>query len=228
MALIGELRKRAASDLEIVQQTGIKPCKSLKRKPEMEPLQMPETKSLKSEKSENPESHVKKEQQMVPYVPAVKQEQVDRTKEPKDEVVSKLASMEDMLSKVDLVELHGLKILPRNSEGKKKGIFCPHCDCSFEGPNRAKVKQHTDGQQHRSNWRGAQMAPKVEASVEPRKGIHAETKEVKDGTCQGLRLGSSFGKKTRLGSDLAEVWRCYSKYAYLERILWESLGYSGW
>ena len=192
----------------------------------MEPLQMPETKSAKSEKSENPERHVKQEQQMVPHV-AVKQEPVDRTKEPKDEVVSKLASMEDMLSKGDLVELHGLKVLPRNSEGKKKGIYCPHCDCSFEGPNRAKVKQHTDGQQHRSNWRGAQAAPKVEASVEPQKGMHAETKEVKNGTCQGLRLGSSFGRKTRLGSDLQEVWTYYSKFAFLERILWESVGYSG-
>lgn len=86
---------------------------------------------------------------------------------------------------------------------KKNPILCEHCEKLFEGRNRAKIWQHVSSAEHRSKWaaanRRSEGAPIAE-SPDP-SSIESSTKEVTTGERQGLRLNSSFGLKTRIGSD---------------------------
>ena len=128
------------------------------------------------------------------------------------------AMVEAVLGKAELMELHGLVQLPRNSHGKRHPILCNHCQGQiFEGRNRAKIIQHIGGKEHRHRW----MKNRAEGIEQPAPAVtslHEETKELLEGQCQGLRLGSSFGQRTRLGSDLLPVWKTYVQYANLQHV----------
>ena len=116
----------------------------------------------------------------------------------------------------ELIALHRLTKLDKNSNGKKFPVECKYCNCIFEGRNRAKVGQHTSGLEHRRRWSadvyGSSLQPL--ADVGP---IHEAAKSVTKGTCKGLRLKSAFGLKTRLGSSMFPVWEDYVKFANLNK-----------
>jgi hypothetical protein len=125
------------------------------------------------------------------------------------------AIKEQLMGKQDLCTLHRLVVLERKSHGKKFPIHCAVCDTVFCGRNRARVWQHVSGYEHRRRWQ------KVEVKMTmPALAPEDEMPGKVIGKCMGLRLGSSIGQKTRLGSDLKPVWNEYVKFAWLERTVW--------
>ena len=119
---------------------------------------------------------------------------------------------EELMGKDELCNLHRLVILERKTHGKTFPVHCTVCDTVFCGRNRARVWQHVTGYQHRKRWRNVEMKMGM-----PVLGPENEMPSQVIGKCMGLRLGSDIGRKTRLGSDLKEVWNEYSKFAWLER-----------
>ena len=127
------------------------------------------------------------------------------------------------MGKAALVQLHKLEVLPKKTQKKLNPVYCPWCSTTFEGRNAAKILQHVKGHQHRSRWKQGISGVKSELAVTLRSCKRAADQSDQDsvqlGKCCGLRLGSSIGAKTRLGSDLRPVWDIYTKYAFLERTL---------
>lgn len=128
-----------------------------------------------------------------------------------------VAKAEAVMGKHELVALHNLEILRKDTEKKRNPIRCPHCSTTFEGRNRAKVAQHVAGLEHRRRWSAASKT-KVKTEHDPAtQEFDQDAKGFQVGECGGLRLLSSFGKRSRLGTDMLEVWRKYMKYANMER-----------
>lgn len=214
VATVAALTKKAAEDLQSVQERGVRPLKPLKRRCEPDEIaKVPasKTKAVKTEPATEQHCLVKQEQQEQELEKPIKEEHQPEG----EEAVQKSAlTLECLLGKQDLLELHGLKALPHNSHKKKFPVFCPHCDTVIEGRNRAKISQHTNGIEHRKLWRASQG---VEICKPVITDMDAESRGIQVGQCGGLRLMSSFGQKTRLGSDLFPVWQIYTQYAFLER-----------
>ena len=119
---------------------------------------------------------------------------------------------EEMMSKAQLITLHGLEVKPKGYDGKVHPIWCGICSRAFEGRNRAKVWQHCSGREHRAK------RVKQEFHAAPcyqDQALNDNTESFQHGQCKGLRLCGSFGKLTRLGSDLLPVWKEYATYADL-------------
>ena len=135
----------------------------------------------------------------------IKQEPVEKTE------VS--IESEYQMSKEQLIQLHRLEPLQKGAEGKKNGVLCPWCSCTFEGRNRAKIFQHTSGVEHRRRWKvGITKDGEQKQELEQR----AADAGLELGTCGGCRLGSSLGRATRLGSDTRPVFETYSQFASLD------------
>ena len=117
---------------------------------------------------------------------------------------------EALMSKVELVALHKLVKLGKGDEGKKNGMWCRCCKVAFEARNRAKVFQHVRSQQHR-----AKFFTDVKKEPTPPAPVSEATESVRKDVCDGISLNGSFGKKTRLGSDLRPVWDEFVQYADL-------------
>lgn len=243
MSLVDSSHERASSDLSTFQQTSIRVCKSLKRKSgwtsatqtqdtgkdaeDGKPQQVP-AKAVKVENGQDVASVKAEHRQAVRIKEEPKQSEeapqqlvAPDTTPPESLGQDALLGLEDALGKHDLCKLHGLTILPKNTNGKKFGVRCPHCTKTFEGPNRAKIKQHTDGDEHRARWKKSRQEP-AQQEQEPQPledGLADETNRLIKGECQGLRLGSVFGKQTRLGSDLLPVWQTYATFANFSRTL---------
>lgn len=211
VATVAALTKKAAEDLQFVQERGVRPLKPLKLRCEPDEIaKVPasKTKAVKTEPATEQHCLVKQEQQEQELEKPIKEEHQPEG----EEAVQKSAlTLECLLGKQDLLELHGLKALPHNSHKKKFPVFCPHCDTVIEGRNRAKISQHIE---HRKLWRASQG---VEICKPVITDMDAESRGIQVGQCGGLRLMSSFGQKTRLGSDLFPVWQIYTQYAFLER-----------
>ena len=63
-------------------------------------------------------------------------------------------SMESIMDKAALIALRNLKSCRKTTHSKRFPVQCPHCNGAvFEGRNRAKVAQHTNGQEHRRRWK---------------------------------------------------------------------------
>ena len=235
VGLIKSCYEQVKSDLQTFKTTNIHPCKPLKRKSGWTPVEdagmseqggkvedsVKEPRGAKAVKVEDHHGSIKSE---VSIKVERKDANVEAKNDPGNALVAhdkppdtgEVAHLEDIMGKHDLVALHGLQILPKNTCGKKKGVKCPHCDKVFEEPNRAKIKQHTDGDEHRAKWKRSDkenIPPPLSDCPE----LAADTKKLIQGTCQGLRLSGTFGRKTRLGSDLHPVWLTYSKFASMER-----------
>jgi len=120
---------------------------------------------------------------------------------------------EERMGKHELIELDKLKILNRDPKTKRCQVFCPYCQKTVQGRNRAQVWQHCSGTEHRRRWKAGD-----ESMAQPVQDSDAQEKGCTRGKCEGLQLGGEFGKKTILGGDLLEVWRKYAKFANLERL----------
>lgn len=134
-----------------------------------------------------------------------KEEPMDDAEEPTTEV---------MMNKAQLEELHGLKRFPKGHQGKANPMYCKHCDKIFEGRNRAKVWQHVRGQDHRAKW--GRQSNKPESAQVKVENDELPADSYTDGHCSGLKLGSSLGQSTRLGSDLAPVWKEFAAYRQMQ------------
>ena len=117
---------------------------------------------------------------------------------------------EALMTKAELVALHKLVKLGAGEEGKKNGMFCRWCKVAFEARNRAKVFQHVRSQQHR-----AKFFASIKKEPTPPAPVSEATESVRKDVCHGISLNGSFGKKTRLGSDLRPVWDEFVQYAEL-------------
>ena len=97
---------------------------------------------------------------------------------------------------------HSLVEMPK-TEQNKFPLRCEFCDCSFSGRNRAKVWQHVGSQKHRNNRRlfRAKAAGMPKRDADETSGLAAVIGGSMPGVCQGLRLNSDLGKKTRVGSE---------------------------
>lgn len=92
--------------------------------------------------------------------------------------------------------------------GKLWPVFCEHCGKHFEGRNRAKMWQHVSSWDHRKKMRASKSG-----NVEDQKKVRglqetildASSSRVVPGTCNGLRLNSEQGKRTRIGSVLGLI-----------------------
>lgn len=147
----------------------------------------------------------------------------------------KVEQLEERMCKAELISYHNLQVVEKipdlvgefgeKSEGTKKAItypiFCKWCNKTFSGRNRAKIVQHTSGQEHRRRWRSKEAVGEVKAVDEDVKEEKAEDSAdlLPLGKCLGLRLQSHIGRKTCLGSDLFPVWKAYTQYANLDKSL---------
>lgn len=100
---------------------------------------------------------------------------------------------------------HGLIVYPKGLYGKKHPVHCPHCKKMLEGRNRSKIWQHVSSQDHRKLFNESQqnlekkpIKDKVRSVQETI--LHDSCQSVVEGECNGLRLNSTLGVKTRLGS----------------------------
>lgn len=118
------------------------------------------------------------------------------------------SNVELLMDKQELMKLHGISKVEDGST-KKYPLECVHCSKQFSAKNRAKLWQHVAGAAHRQKWKGAEVQSES-ALKEPAGGSTAE------GKCEGLQLSSTLGQQTRLGSDLAMVWKVYTAFANLE------------
>ncbi len=148
-------------------------------------------------------------------------EQSEETKDPPAPTAG-VAKAEALMNKHELVELHGLEVLRKDTEKKRHPVRCPHCCTTFEGRNRAKIAQHVAGLEHRRIWTAAnktEVKKEHDGHAPAILDVDKDAKGFQVGECGGLRLCSSFGRRTRLGSDMLEVWRKYMKFANMERTL---------
>ena len=144
----------------------------------------------------------------------VKKEEIKSESEPDSPtqgagVIDATVQSEALLDKRQLMELHGMKMLVDTEEGKKYPAYCKFCRCTISAKGRAKVWQHVKGQEHRARKFKAEQCPVESVKVEPEDKV---TKAIEQGLCTGLRLNSSLGQKTRLGSDLRQTWEEFAKY----------------
>ena len=198
LKMIQDTHNKVASDLERAAQRMDSKMQALKRKSGWVPIEdAQEAKVMKSE-------DVKPEGIVVKAEPGV------AAPAPEKEV-----QREEEMSKQQLMTLHGLVAKPREFDGKRHPVFCPHCRKCIEGRNRAKIWQHVSGSEHRS--RRFKHEPTIPSSA--RTALDAEldavTTGVCSGQCQGLNLSGCFGRCTRLGSDLLASWKEYVIYADL-------------
>ena len=178
-----------------------------------------EDKNCKAEPAEGKKCKAEPGGQLVATVKEEKMSPQKGRQQKQQEHASEAVKLEAEMDKRELVELHGLEVLPRDSNAKRHPIKCSLCNGQiFEGRNRAKVWQHVSGLEHRRRWaEHRQDGGKKEADPDPLADAMAEAADglvVSD--CKGLRLGSSFGQQTRLGTDLLPVWQTYVKFANLE------------
>ena len=147
----------------------------------------------------------------------------------------KVEQLEERMGKAELISFHNLQVLQKmpdlvdefgeKSEGTKKAIthpiYCKWCNKTFSGRNRAKIAQHTSGQEHRRRWRSQEALGEAKAVDEDVKAEQAEGSPdpLPLGKCLGLRLQGQLGRTTRLGSDLFPVWQTYTQYANLDKSL---------
>lgn len=124
--------------------------------------------------------------------------------------------VEAMMTKEALMDLHGMKRLPKGSDGKSVPVWCKHCNVTLQGKGRAKVWQHCAGQEHRARWQQRADAGKVKSEVK-REPIDLPTRSLETGKCMGLCLEGEFAKNTRLGSDMKPLWLEYTKFAELQK-----------
>ena len=144
-------------------------------------------------------------------VATVKEEPGVKKEEGEEEKPKVASKKEELMSKEDLMKLHGLVGLSKDESTKSYPVECKLCATVFSGRNRAKVWQHVSGAEHRRRWK--LHLPKGAEEVK----VEKDSKDLVLGKCLGLRLNSSIGRKTRIGSDLREVWDEYVKYAQLDR-----------
>ena len=134
--------------------------------------------------------------------------------EPKvDTNVAPTEEAEALMGKDALLELHGMRKMPSGDGGRKYPVWCRFCDKTIEAKARAKVWQHVRGQEHRSR-RQAQLKledPNYRGGVKI--AVRDTVQQATDLECTGLRLNGTFGRLTRLGSDLKPLWKDYTKYA---------------
>jgi len=168
-------------------------------KPDVEPSKTVKSETVKKEAVKKEPGSAEQSQQLVPSAGPI----------------DPAATPEALMNKDQLIALHKLRKLDHHSNGKKFPVKCEYCDTIFEGRNRAKIYQHTRGLEHRRKWSASlQGAADPIADAEP---MDAVSNGVTRGTCKGLRLKSVFGKQTRLGSHMFEVWQEYVQYAHLTK-----------
>ena len=168
-------------------------------KPDVEPSKTVKSEGVKMQAVKKEPGSAEQSQQLVPSAGPI-----DRADTP-----------EALKSKDELIALHKLRKLEQNSNGKKFPVQCDFCDTIFEGRNRAKIYQHTRGLEHRRKWSASLHAtadPVADAAP-----MDEVSNGVTRGTCKGLRLKSAFGKQTRLGSHMFEVWQEYVQFAHLTK-----------
>ena len=197
-AHIKALHDKVDNDIQALEEHAAAPT-SRKRKIETDTPKTGDADASGSLKKE-----VKKESNVM-----VKQEPLDTASLPRSLEPS---ALEMTMGKDELMVLHGIKKLDRDSNGKKFPVACSHCDKIFCAKNRAKIWQHCSGGEHRQRWKGA-----VIKSLANEKEEQWNKSEV-EGKCEGLQLSSELGKQTRLGSDLKEVWLQFTKFANLEQV----------
>jgi len=122
---------------------------------------------------------------------------------------------EPYMSKQELMVVHNLKMLQKGEAGKTHPMKCFHCNVVFQARNRAQVYQHCMGQEHRRRKGAATDKAPNPVKEEPDEGDKL-LPGMKMGRCLGLSLGGFFGQKTRLGSDLKEVWERYAVFAEMQ------------
>ena len=191
------LREKVAQDVQKMETLLEKPARGEKRqKGQPQAADAPPSKQIKKEAVQD-SSEVKKEKV-----------------ESNPEVTANASNLpEDMMSKAALVELHQLEVLEKKTNKKMNPVRCSWCDTVFEGRNKAKILQHVGGAEHRRRWKLQGQICSVPSST----AQSDPDMDLKMGKCKGLRLQSSIGAKTRLGTDLRPVWDVYTKYANLER-----------
>eukprot|EP00435_Cladocopium_sp_Y103_P008560 s487_g2.t1 len=212
IASVAAVQGQVEKDLKHLETHGRVPLKELKRKDH--PVQT-DASDQKPSKSVKTEPAVKKEQEGTSsaLVKVEKQEQPSPQPMP---APAKQEIMEALMGLNELIAYHRLKKLEKSTHGKKFPVECNYCSCIFEGRNKAKVAQHTNGFEHRRRWtadlHGGGLQPL--ADVTP---MDEAASGLVKGTCKGMRLKSSFGQKTRLGSAMFPVWEEYVKYANLNK-----------
>jgi hypothetical protein len=77
--------------------------------------------------------------------------------EPLDSKPSEMpVKTENDMTKAELIALHNLDPNKKSGAfGKRCPVHCPHCNKVFEGGKRARIRQHTEGQEHRLQWKKA-------------------------------------------------------------------------
>ena len=196
------MEKKAARDLKAAQQSLSDKMKPLAKKMRVSEEKRSEGVMVKLEPGEEFEQEPGEAVRDVQMKAEVKEEQ-----EEEDE-----KTPECEMSKSQLIAHHHLDVLRKNTEGKKNPVFCRLCNTTFEGRNRARIWQHVKGQQHQVRLSQKWMC--IDSNEVKEEVPHADSKNTV-GSCDGLRLNGSFGKLTRLGTDLRECWDIFSKYSKL-------------
>ena len=134
-------------------------------------------------------------------------------KEEPDE--EKLPDAEILMSKSELVIKHGLVQYEKGAKDKAFPFYCPTCRKVFCGRNRAKILQHVGGKEHIRKAlvvnSGVKQEVKQELDDEGVPVAGADEALVGKGRCHGLKLNSSHGQNTRLGSDLKPCWQLFAE-----------------